>query len=73
MSGGHARRLNAAPITMNAAEAAGSILATAVKKEETAENADALKSGGTNGCALEGGAACLFLTNNTLILTVIKK
>ena len=73
MRGRHALMLNAVPIRINGAKTAGSILSTAVKKEETAENADALKSGGTNGCASEGGAACLFLTNNIFILTVIKK
>jgi len=64
MSGKHALRLNAAPIKINAGKAAGIISSTAVKKEETAENGDTLKSGGTNGCGSAGGAVCLFLTNN---------
>jgi hypothetical protein len=65
--------LNAVPIRINGGKTAGNILATAVKKEETAKSVDALKNGGTNGCASEGGAACLFLTNNLLTPTVIKK
>ena len=73
MSGRYAPRLNVALMTITAVNAAGSISSTAVAKEETAQNADTLKSGGTNGCVSVNGAACPFLKNSFYLFRLLSK